>query len=214
MAIYGHAWPCMARHGHIWPCMAMHGQTWPYMAIHGIKNQKIENKSVKILKSKFPLGAQNCEIIRKTRVSRFLPFYPLIWAFQTLSRIPKFWVWRDLSFGIKNSWFHALWLGIQPFLCLNPWKSLEIHGNPWKSMEIHGNPCRITRSTLQNLICYRMSVSRASGTPCGSVFGRFCVSRFRIGGTLGSIFMKIMEVNGRKVKNRPQKRHIDVEWHL
>ena len=46
----------------------------------------------------------------------------------------------------------------------------------FKSMEIHGNPCRITRSTLQNLICYRMSVSRAPGTPGGSVFGRFCVS--------------------------------------
>ena len=46
----------------------------------------------------------------------------------------------------------------------------------FKSIEIHGNPCRITRSTLQNQICYRMSVSRAPGTPCGSVFGRFCVS--------------------------------------
>ena len=70
------------------------------------------------------------------------------------------------------------------FVC----KCVEIHGNPWKAMEIHGNPCRITRSTLQNLICYRMSVSRASGTPCGSVFGRFCVSRCRIGVTLGSIW--------------------------
>ena len=50
-------------------------------------------------------------------------------------------------------------------------------------MEIHGNPCRSTRSTLQNLICYRMSVSRASGTPCGSVFGRFCVSRCQTGAT-------------------------------
>ena len=84
----------------------------------------------------------------------------------------------------------------------------------FKSMEIHGNPCRITRSTLQNLICYRMSVSRASGTPCGSVFGRFCVSRSRIGVTLGSIFMKIMEEHGRKVENGPQKRHIDLERHL
>ena len=140
----------------------------------------------------------------KTRVSRFLAFYPLIWPFQTLSRISNDGVWRDLSFDIKNSWFHALWLGIQPFLCLNPWRSMEIYGNPY----------RITRSTLQNLICYRMSVSRASGMPCGLVFGRFCVSRSRIGGTLGSIFMKIMEDNGRKVKNGPQKRHIEVEWHL
>ena len=83
-----------------------------------------------------------------------------------------------------------------------------------KSMEIYGNPCRITRSTVQNLICYRMSVSRASGTLCCSVFGRFCVSRFRIGVTLGLIFMKIMEDNGWKVKNGPQEWHIDVEWHM
>ena len=40
-----------------------------------------------------------------------------------------------------------MWLGIQPFLCLNPWESMEIHGNPRKSMEIHGNPCRSTGST-------------------------------------------------------------------
>ena len=59
-----------------------------------------------------------------------------------------------------------------------------------------------------------MSVSRASGTPCGLVFGRFCVSRSRIGGTLGSIFMKIMEDNGQKMKNGPQKRHIDVDLHV
>ena len=38
--------------------------------------------------------------------------------------------------------------------------------------------------------------------------------RAQLGVTLGSIFMKIMEDNGRKVKNGPPKRHIDVEWHL
>ena len=38
--------------------------------------------------------------------------------------------------------------------------------------------------------------------------------RGQLGVTLGSIFMKIMEDNGRKVKNEPPKRHIDVEWHL
>ena len=31
---------------------------------------------------------------------------------------------------------------------------------------------------------------------------------------LGAIFIKIMEDNGPKVKNGPQKRHIDVEWHM
>ena len=35
----------------------------------------------------FPLAAQNCERIPKTRVSRFLAFYPLISAFQALPYI-------------------------------------------------------------------------------------------------------------------------------
>ena len=34
--------------------------------------------------------------------------------------------------------------------------------------------------------------------------------RGQLGVTLGSIFMKIMEDNGRKVKNGPPKRHVDV----
>ena len=38
--------------------------------------------------------------------------------------------------------------------------------------------------------------------------------RGQLGVTVGSIFMKIMENNGRKVKNGPQEWHIDVEWHL
>ena len=28
--------------------------------------------------------------------------------------------------------------------------------------------------TIETEICYRMKVSRASGTPCGSSYGRFC----------------------------------------
>ena len=42
----------------------------------------------------------------------------------------------DLSIGIKDTWSHALWLGIQPFLCSTLWKSMEIHGNSWKFMEL------------------------------------------------------------------------------
>ena len=45
-------------------------------------------------------------------------------------------------------------------------------------------------------------------------FNDFMYLRGQLGVTLGSIFMKIMEDNGRKVKNGPPKRHIDVEWHL
>ena len=136
--------------------MEIYGTLWMRSnCLKVIKNHRIGIKSHKIRKipkSNFPLGAQNCEKIRKTKVSRFLAFYPLIWAFQTLSRIPNDWVWRDLSFDIKNSWFHAHWLGIQPFLCVNPWKSMEIHGKvqdrhykilfatEWASRELLGRP--------------------------------------------------------------------------
>ena len=91
--------------------------------------------------------------------------------------------------GLKRSvdWYKKCLIS-----CLVAWYSAVF---VWKSMQIHGNPCRSTRSTLQNLIGYRMSISKASGTPCGSVFGRFCVSRARIGGTLGLTFMKVMEDN-------------------
>ena len=75
--------------------------------------------------------------MQKNQVLRFLPFYPLISVFQASSRTPKGRTFRDLSIGIENSSFHALWLGIEN-LC--PWKSMDVHGSPWKSMEIHGNP--------------------------------------------------------------------------
>ena len=79
-----------------------------------------------------------------------------------------------------------------------------IHGTPCASMETHGNPCRSTRSTLQNLICYRMSVSRASGTPCGSVFGRFCVSRFvKLEQLCGKISWKLWKTMAGKWKMDP-----------
>ena len=41
-----------------------------------------------------------------------------------------------------------------------------------------------------------------------------CFKVCKIGTTLGSDFMKIMEDNGRKLKNGPQKRHIDVDLHV
>ena len=54
----------------------------------------------------------------KNKVLRFLPFYPLISVFQASSRTPKGRTFRDLSIGIENSSFHALWLGIEN-LCKN-----------------------------------------------------------------------------------------------
>ena len=34
------------------------------------------------------------------------------------------------------------------------------------------------------------------------------------GATLGQVFVEIVEDKGRKVKNGPQKWHVDVGWHL
>ena len=49
----------------------------------------------------------------KNKVSRFLPFYPLISEFQASSHTPKGRTFRALSIDIENSSFHALWLGIE-----------------------------------------------------------------------------------------------------
>ena len=104
----------------------------------------------------------------KNQVLRFLPFYPLISVFQASSRTPKGRTFRDLSIGIENSSFHALWLGIEN-LCKkkavfvfkssvvefigihssievhgSPWTSMDFHRSPWKSMDVHGNPWKST----------------------------------------------------------------------
>ena len=72
-------------------------------------------------------------------------------------------------------------------------------------LEIHGNPCRSTRSTLQNWICYRMSVSRASGTPCGSVFVRFCFARsVKLEQLCGKISWKLWKTMAGKWKMDPK----------
>ena len=55
----------------------------------------------------------------KNHVLRFLHFYPLILAFQVLSCPANDKSWRDLSIGIKNSQFHAIWLGIEALLCFS-----------------------------------------------------------------------------------------------
>ena len=144
MARHGQTWPYMAIHGHAWPCMAMHGQTLPYMAVQGhawpdmaIISSERHSKSKKLYKiNETPKSKTKfrCAKFRKnpeTKVSRFLPYFPLIWAFQILSRISNDGIWRDLSFHIKKfliscpvAWYSAVFV----------FKPIEIHGNPWKSM--------------------------------------------------------------------------------
>ena len=45
-------------------------------------------------------------------------------------------------------------------------------------------------------------------------FNNFIQLLGHLGTTLGQVFVEIVEDQGRKVKNRPQKWHVDVEWHM
>ena len=53
--------------------------------------------------------------ITKNNFLRFLAFYHLISSFQALSCVPDDTAHFSLSFGIKNSQFDFIWLGIDPF---------------------------------------------------------------------------------------------------
>ena len=149
-------------HGHIWPCMAMHGHAWPYVAIHVIK--KSENRQ-QISKSPKIKISFRCAKLRENPENQGFMFFAVLPSY--------FGVSDSLAYskrqGLKRSidWYKKFLIS-----CLAARYSAVF---VFKSMEIHGNPCRSTRSTLQKLICYRMKVSRASGTPCGSVFKRFCI---------------------------------------
>ena len=56
--------------------------------------------------------------IANNYVLRFFHFYPLISAFQASSRIPNDRKLNLLSNGAVESFWDAVWLGIEPFLCL------------------------------------------------------------------------------------------------
>ena len=97
----------------------------------------------------FPLGRSNWLQITKNNFLRFLAFYPLISAFQAFWCIANGRSWRDLSIPIKNSWFHAMWLGIRPFLC----SMYESHGLGIVSLS------KIYRKSIENLSkIYRTSI--------------------------------------------------------
>ena len=59
-----------------------------------------------------------------------------------------------------DTFWDALWLELWPFL--------------YFIVESRRIACRCLQ-TKRGAICYRMSVSKASGTPCGSSYGRFCL---------------------------------------
>ena len=176
--MHGHTRPCMAIHGHIWPCMAMYGHAWPDMAIVSSKTHSKWKKSYKIRENPKNRILFRCVKLRENPENQGFTFFGFLPPYLGVSDSLAYFKRRDLKRSIV--WYKKFLIS-----SLVAWYSAVLYLNQWKAKEIHGNPCRNTRSTLQNLICYRMSVSRVSGTPCGSVFGRFCVSRCHIGVNLG-----------------------------
>ena len=129
----------------------------------------------------FYWAAQNGWKSRKTRFYVFCLFTPLYRRFR-LSRVSQTidleeiyrLVSKILNFtpcGSVFDRFCVLWENIDENLSKIWWKSnenlLKIY---WKSIE-NLWPLHV----IEHKICYRTVPSRASGTPCGSVFGRFCV---------------------------------------
>ena len=106
--------------------------------LESLKSHGKSKKSYKISKNPKIEFSFRCVKLRKnpeTRVSRFLPFYPLIWAFQTLAYLERR--------GLKRS---IVWYKKFLISCLVARYSTVF---VLKSTEINGNPCRSTRSTLQ-----------------------------------------------------------------
>ena len=91
--------------------------------------------------------------IAKNNFLRFFALYPLISAFHALWRSFWNWTWRDLSFRIINSSFHAVWLDIR--------KSIENLSKVYrKSIE---NLSNIYRKSIENLSnIYRKSIENLS----------------------------------------------------
>ena len=69
-----------------------------------------------------------------------------------------------------ESFWDAMWLGIRPFFCFcHVTYKLKQH-----VILIGSRHCRRFQ-IVENSITFPTNPSRASGTPCGSVLGRFCV---------------------------------------
>ena len=94
----------------VWPSYA---PVWRLYA--DLLNKTIFFAKMTFFLTTFPFRRSNWLQITKNSFLPFLAFYPLISAFQALSRMPKGRSFRDLSIGIKNSSFHAVWLDIQIF---------------------------------------------------------------------------------------------------
>ena len=126
--VHGGLWRSMDLHGGPWRSMEVHGYPWISMDSHGIwisigfrgnSQVFVDFRIFSSILMNFLWGRSNWLKIAKNNFLRFLPFYPLISAFQALSCLANDRSRRDLSFGIENSWFHGIWLGIEPFLCFS-----------------------------------------------------------------------------------------------
>ena len=127
----------------------------------------------------FPLGRSNWLQITKNNFLRFLAFYPLISAFHALWRSSWRRTFRDLSFRIINSSFHAVWLDIRKSienLTKIYRKSIENLSNIYrKSIENLSNIYRTSIENLSNI--YRKSIEHLSNSYRKSIENRSKVYR-------------------------------------
>ena len=99
---------------------------------------------MKLRKAKLPLGAQDCDRIRKPKFHVFWFFTPLFGrfrlssVFQTtgLEEIYRL-ILKILDFMPCGSLFSRFWVEIHGHPQKSMLKSMEMHGNRRKSMEIH-----------------------------------------------------------------------------
>ena len=97
MEIRGNPWKSVEIRGNPWKSVEIHGYPWKSLEIRG----------------KFQQALKLAENLEKQGFT-FFAFLP---SYIDISGSPIDRSQRDLSVGIENSSFHAIWLGIEPLLC-------------------------------------------------------------------------------------------------
>ena len=117
MDLHGGPWTSMEVQGGPWISMDIHGSPWIFVDFRGFSWIFVDFRGNPLKSVENFDRRSNWLKIAKNNFLHFLPFYPLRSAFQALSCLANDRSRRDLSIGIENSSFHAVWLGIEPFLC-------------------------------------------------------------------------------------------------
>ena len=103
--------------------------------LESLKGNGKSKKSYKIAKHPKIEFSFRCVELRENPENLGFTFFGFLPPYLGVSDSLAYFKRRGLKRSIvsyKKSLISCLWLGIRPFLCLNPWRSMEIHGSPWK----------------------------------------------------------------------------------